>query len=211
MNLRLQFAEIRGEKPDFGPDRIAIILCALLEYNDALGVALRERPKQDAAKKTEDGGVGPDAEREREDDDRGETRIVPEGTKSLAEAVHGRGISILDFERGGRRARARGAGSFLSRRLCVSSLHAKSDHRVDIGGSPVAVPAGEKTNGGQLVRDGGDETGGLGKRPEGETEVGKHGARRICAACGNAEKDRESCRSHAAPAADRFNLSRIAD
>ena len=58
---------------------------APVEQHEPIGIPERQRAKQDAAHDAEDGGVGADAEGEREDDGEREAGRAPERAQGVAE------------------------------------------------------------------------------------------------------------------------------
>ena len=60
---------------------------ALTDVDEAIGIAVHERPQQDAANDAEDGGVGADAERQRDDD--GDGQALGSGERAKGETKVG--------------------------------------------------------------------------------------------------------------------------
>ena len=64
--------------------------------HEAIGVAIRQRPQQDGADDAEDGGVGADAERERDHGDGGEARRPPQRAQRRARRSRRRSSSQMN-------------------------------------------------------------------------------------------------------------------
>ena len=60
----------------------------LVEDDEPLGVRIRQRPKEDGVNDAEDRGVRADAERQREDGNKGEAWCFPKLTNGVAKFVH---------------------------------------------------------------------------------------------------------------------------
>ena len=65
-------------------------LVAVPDEDQPVGVRIRQRPEQRLVEQAEDRGVGADAQRERQDGDEREDRLLAERPEGEAEVLHGR-------------------------------------------------------------------------------------------------------------------------
>jgi hypothetical protein len=58
------------------------------QQNESIGVLEWKRPQQDTLDERKDSGSGPDAQRQRENDDQGESRCLPQLAKCEAKLLY---------------------------------------------------------------------------------------------------------------------------
>ena len=108
-----------------------------MQDDEPIAVAIWQRPQQDAVHDAEDGGVGADAERHRDDDHEREAAIAPEAAEAVANVLDGNldeprqpAVAHVVLDAGDRAEHAQGLAARLGGRH--ARLHVLLGQHVDV-------------------------------------------------------------------------------